>query len=142
LVTNTNTRKQFLGGLNLGLNVAKGLVVRTSFNTTLGFGGSTYYQPTYSIGWAINPIASLTNGTSQSTYWNWNQLAEYTTQIKKHNIGLMASHESQASTWKNVSGTRTGFLTNDIFDLNAGNSTRLPILVVPMIGEWNLILED
>ena len=123
LVTNTNTRKQFLGGLNLGLNVAKGLVIRTSFNTTLGFGSSTYYQPTYSIGWAINPTASLTNGTSQSTYWNWNQLVEYTTQIKKHNIGLMASHESQASTWKNVSGTRTGFLTNDIFDLNAGNST-------------------
>jgi TonB-dependent starch-binding outer membrane protein SusC len=123
LVTNTNTRKQFLGGLNLGLNVAKGLVIRTSFNTTLGFGSSTYYQPTYSIGWAINPTASLSNGTSQSTYWNWNQLVEYTTQIKKHNIGLMASHESQASTWKNVSGTRTGFLTNDIFDLNAGNST-------------------
>jgi len=123
LVTNTSTRRQFLGGLNLGLNLAKGLVFRTSFNTTLGFGNSTYYQPTYSIGWAINPTASLANGTSQSTYWNWNQLLEYTKQIKKHNIGLMVSHESQASTWKNVGGTRTGFLTNDIFDLNAGNST-------------------
>jgi hypothetical protein len=53
LVTNTNTRKQFLGGLNLGLTLAKGLVARTSFNTNLGFGNSTYYQPTYSIGWAV-----------------------------------------------------------------------------------------
>lgn len=123
LVTNTNVRRQFLGGLNIGLNLAKGLVVRTSFNTTLGNGNSTYYQPTYSIGWAVNPTASLTNGTSQSAYWNWNQLVEYSRQFGKHTAGLMVSHESQASNWKNVGGTRTGFLTNDIFDLNAGNAT-------------------
>lgn len=123
LVTNTNTRSQLLGGLNLGLNIAKGLVFRTSFNTSLGFGGSTFFQPTYSIGWAVNPISTLTNGTSQSTYWNWNQLVEYTRTIGKHTVGLMANHESQASTWKNVGGTRTGFLTNDIFDLNAGAAT-------------------
>ncbi|MEO6456326.1 MAG: TonB-dependent receptor [Ginsengibacter sp.] len=123
LVTNTNTRRQFLGGLNLGLNLAKGLVLRTSFNTNLGFGNSIYYQPTYSIGWAVNPTASLSNGTSQNTYWNWNQLAEYTKTIGKHTIGLMASHESQASSWKNLGGTRTGFLTNNVFDLNAGTST-------------------
>ncbi len=122
LVTNTNTRKQLLGGLNIGVTLAKGLVARTSFNTNLGFGNSTFYQPTYSIGWAVNPIASLTNGTSQSTYWNWNQLLEYTKQIKKHNIGLMASHESQGSNWKNVGGSRTGFLTNDLFDLSAGSN--------------------
>ena len=123
LVTNTNRRRQFLGGLNLGFTLAKGLVARTSFNTTIGSGNSTLYIPTYSIGWAVNPTASLTNGTSQSAYWNWNQLIEYTRQIDKHNIGIMASHESQASNWKNLGGTRTGFLTNDIFDLNAGSAT-------------------
>ena len=123
LVTNTNRRRQFLGGLNLGFTLAKGLVARTSFNTTIGSGNSTLYIPTYSIGWAVNPTASLTNGTSQSAYWNWNQLIEYTRQIDKHSVGLMVSHESQASNWKNLGGTRTGFLTNDIFDLNAGNAT-------------------
>jgi TonB-linked SusC/RagA family outer membrane protein len=123
LVTNTNTRRQFLGGLNLGLNLAKGLVARTSFNTSLGYGNSIYYQPTYAIGWAVNPTATLSNGTSQSTYWNWNQLLEYTKQVGKHNVGLMVSHEAQASTWKNLAGARMGFLTNNIFDLNAGNAT-------------------
>ncbi len=34
----------------------------------------------------------------------------------------MASHEAQASNWKNVGASRAGFLTNNIFDLNAGNS--------------------
>lgn len=123
LVTNTNQRRQFLGGLNLGFTLAKGLVARTSFNTTLSNGNSTLYTPTYSIGWAVNDRASLTNGTSQNSYWNWNQLLEYTKQIKNHNITAMVSHESQESKWKNVSGTRTGFLTNDIFDLNAGSAT-------------------
>ena len=123
LVTNTNTRRQFLGGLNLQFNLAKGLVARTSFNTTVSQGGTTLYTPTYAIGWAVNTTSSLTNGTSDNTYWNWNQLLEYNRQFGKHNLGVMVSHESQASTWKNVSGTRTGFLTNDIFDLNAGNAT-------------------
>ncbi|MGZ8538268.1 MAG: SusC/RagA family TonB-linked outer membrane protein, partial [Flavisolibacter sp.] len=123
LVTNTNVRRQFLGGLNLGFNLAKGLVFRTAFNTSLGFGNSTLFMPTYSIGWAVNPTASLMNGTSQSTYWNWNQLLDYNKQFGKHNVGIMFSHESQSSNWKNVNGTRTGFLTNDIFDLNAGNAT-------------------
>src|SRR5690606_5787903 len=33
---------------------------------------------------------------------------------------LMASHESQESEWQNISAARSGFLTNDVFDLNAG----------------------
>ncbi len=123
LVTNTNTRRQFLGGLNLQFNLAKGLVAKTSLNTSVGQGGTTLYTPTYAIGWSVNSISSLTNGTSENVYWNWNQLLEYNRTFDKHNLGLMVSHEAQASKWKNVSGTRTGFLTNDIFDLNAGDAT-------------------
>ena len=33
----------------------------------------------------------------------------------------MASHEAQESKWKNETSGRTGFLTNDILDLNAGD---------------------
>ena len=123
LTTNKNSKKQFLGGLNLGLNLTKGLVFRTSFNTNLGYSNSTFYQPTYSIGWAINTTSTLENGTSQNSYWNWNQLLEYNREFGKHNIGVMASHEAQASNWKNVGGRRTGFLTNDILDLSAGDAT-------------------
>ncbi|NWJ49689.1 MAG: TonB-dependent receptor [Bacteroidetes bacterium] len=123
LTTNTNINRQFLGGLNLGIKLMKGLDFRTTFNTNVGYTNSTYYQPTYSIGWAINATANLNNGTSVNTYWNWNQLLEYNTTIGKHSFDLMASHEAQASDWKNVGASRTGFLTNDIFDLNAGDPT-------------------
>ncbi len=123
LTTNNNVRRQFLGGLNLGLNLYKGLTFRSSFNTSVNYGNSELYTPTYAIGWARNVTATLTNGTNQSTYWNFNQLLEYNREIGNHTIGLMVSHEAQESRWKNVMARRTGFLTNDIFDLDAGDAT-------------------
>jgi TonB-linked SusC/RagA family outer membrane protein len=122
LTTNKLVRRQFLGGLNLGIEIMKGLNFRSSFNTNLGFSNSTYYVPSYSIGWARNVTASLTNGTGTNTYYNWNQLLEYNKQLGKHSINVMVTHEAQASTYKNVGGTRTGFLTNDILDLAAGDA--------------------
>ncbi len=123
LKTNTLLRRQFLGGLNIGIRITKDLNFRTSFNTNVGSSNSVYYQPTYAIGWAINATASLNEGTGSNTYWNWNQLLEYNKQFGKHGINAMASHEAQESNWKNVGASRTGFLTNDILDLNAGDPT-------------------
>ncbi len=124
LITNKNIKKQFLGGLNLSINLMKGLVLRSSLNGNIGNGTSTYYTPTYNIDqWHYNTIASLQTGTYSSWYWNWNELLEYTRQIGKHNFTLMASHEAQESEWKALSAGRTGFLTNDVFDVNAGDPT-------------------
>jgi len=121
MTTNDNARRNFMGGLNLGFTLAKGLVFRTSFNANVNNGISTYYVPKYSIGWAVNDRASLENYSSNSNYWNWNQLLEYSKTIGDHSFTIMASHEAQESKWKNVSARRTGFLTNDILDLNAGD---------------------
>ncbi len=122
LITNTNVKRQFLGGLNIGINILKGLTFRTSLNGSVGSGTSTYYTPTYQIDqWHYNTTASLTTGTYSSWYWNWNQLLEYDKHIGKHNFTVMASHEAQESKYQAVTAGRTGFLTNDIFDVNAGD---------------------
>lgn len=124
LITNTNMRRQVLGGLNIGITLAKGLTFRSSINGNIGNGLSTYYTPTYNIDqWHYNTNASLQSGSYSSWYWNWNELMEYTRQIGKHNFTIMASHEAQESLWKALSAGRTGFLTNDVFDVNAGNPT-------------------
>ena len=47
LITNTNMKRQFLGGLNLGITILPGLTFRTSLNGSVGNGLSTYYTPTY-----------------------------------------------------------------------------------------------
>ncbi len=121
LTTNDLTRRQFLGGINVGIKIIEGLEFRSSFNTNFGFANSDYYIPVYKIGWAENATASLQSRGNLNTYWNWNQLLEYNKQLGKHHINLMATHEAQASNWKNLGGRRTGFLTNDILDLEAGD---------------------
>lgn len=120
LRTNESRRRQFWGGLNIGVNITKGLTFRTSLNTDINYSNSLFFNPTYRIGWAQNTSATLSNNVSMSTYWNWNQLLEYTRQIGNHNFTVMASHEAQESKWQNISAARSGFLTNDVFDLNAG----------------------
>ncbi|WP_346238841.1 TonB-dependent receptor [Niabella insulamsoli] len=122
LISNKNMRRQFLGGINMAITPLKGLTFRTSFNGSINHGQSLYYTPTYEIDqWHLQTVNSLRDGASSSWYWNWNQLVEYNKQFRKHNIGIMLSHEAQESEWKNLSGTRTGFLTNDVFDLEAGD---------------------
>lgn len=127
LKTNNNLRREFLGGVNLGIKLAKDLMFRTSINANVNYSNSAYYQPTYSIGWARNVTASFNDGTTRSTYWNMNQLLEYNKQFGKHNLGLMASHEAQSGSWKAVNASKTGFLTNDVLDLNAGDAATASI---------------
>ena len=42
LKTNNNVRRQFLGGLNVGIKIIKDLYFRTSFNTNVGYQNYTY----------------------------------------------------------------------------------------------------
>src|SRR5690606_25732245 len=107
LRTNELTRRQFLGGINLGIKIIEGLDIRTSLNTNVSYSNALNYLPVYKIGWAENVTATLsTGGSGLSTYWNWNQLIEYKKKIGKHDFSLMASHEAQASNWKNVGASR------------------------------------
>jgi len=120
LRTNKNKRRNFQGGLNLNLTPIKGLLLRAAFNTDINYQNSLYFNPTYQIGWAVNASATLDDAANTSAYWVFNQLAQYDKTIGKHNFSVMVSHEAQSSRWKNLSGRRSGFLTNNIYDLNAG----------------------
>ena len=136
LTTNDLTRRQFLGGVNIGIKIIEGLEFRSSFNTNFGFLNSSYYIPVYKIGWAENATASLQSRGNLNTYWNWNQLLEYNKQLGKHHINVMATHEAQASVWKNLGGRRTGFLTDDIIDLEAGDP--LTASATGGSGDWSM----
>jgi TonB-dependent starch-binding outer membrane protein SusC len=122
--TNDLTRRRLLGGLNVGIKIIEGLELRSNFNTDIGFSNSTYYLPTYKFGYQQNVNAYLENNHNLNTYWNWSQTVQYNKQVGKHRINAMATHEAQESTWKNLRGMRTGFLTNEVIDLNAGDGDR------------------
>lgn len=122
LVQNTNKRGQVLGGVNADVTILKGLVFKTSFSTNIGFSDNDKFTPTYQLGDKTNDQANLQSKLGNSFYWNWNQLLQYNLKIGKHDIGIMVSHEAQKDTYRNVGGEKTGFVTNEIPDLNVGDN--------------------
>ncbi|WP_224994384.1 TonB-dependent receptor [Cesiribacter sp. SM1] len=123
LNTNELTRRQFLGGITAAVDIIEGLQFRTSVNTNLGFGNNVYFRPKYRLGYNENPTTRLSETSSLNTYWNWNQLVQYQKQLGRHSINVMASHESQASTWKNLGAEISNFVTEEVIDLNFGDIT-------------------
>lgn len=124
LVTNKQTNRNFMGGINAGIKIWKGLEFRTSFNTNVGFTNSTLYNPTYRFSaYQQNEVATLVERANLNTYWGWNQTLSYVNNFGNHRINVMVTHEAQESKWKNLSASRQGFQTNNILDLNVGDAS-------------------
>jgi len=126
ILTNNVTTRTLLGGVSAGIKIIKGLELRSNFNTNIGYSNSTQFRPSFYFGkYAQNTQAQsrLTNSTNLNTYWLWNQMLTYDNTFGKHHINAMALHESQVSYYKNLSGTRLNFPTNNVLDLNAGDQT-------------------
>jgi TonB-dependent starch-binding outer membrane protein SusC len=121
LTTNELTRRRLLGGLNATVKIIEGLEVRTNFNTDIGFTNTTYYLPTYKFGYQENTVAKLNNYHNVNTYWGWSQSIQYVKQFGKHRLNAMFTHEAQESTWKNLFAERSGFATNEVLDIEAGD---------------------
>jgi len=122
LVTNEIRRRRILGGLNATIKITEGLEFRTSFNGDFGFSNGNNFVPTYQFGFQRNATSRLTVRDDFSSYWNWNQLLQYTRTFGKHRFTLMGSHESQETTYRATTAYRENFPTNEIIDLNAGGA--------------------
>lgn len=122
LIQNDLKRSNALGGLTAEINILKGLVFRSSLNGNATWSDGRVFSPNYQLGNRPVSIASLSLSSSRSTYWNWNQILQYNTTIKDHSIGVMVGHEAQESRWQGISGSRTGFVSNDVAELGLGNA--------------------
>jgi len=127
LITNNNVQRKLLGGGNIQINILPGLFFKTEANTNLGFTNGTVFSPTYNIDqWHIQNVNSLTSTANLNTWWMLNELLQYSHNFGKHYLEVMASHEASLSTWRSLSGSRTGFPVQNIMDLNMG-STDVPL---------------
>ncbi|UII23701.1 SusC/RagA family TonB-linked outer membrane protein [Fulvivirga ligni] len=122
ITTNDLTKRQLLGGVNLSFKIMDGLTFRTSLNSNWESKQSTYFVPEYEFGYQRNDNATLSNNSTTSTYWNWNQMLQYEKKVGSHNFNIMASHEAQRSHWESVTAGISDFVVDGIIDLNLGNS--------------------
>lgn len=122
LVSNNLKRTGGLGGATAEINIIKGLTFRTSFNGNFEYTDGSRFTPTYRLGYNSNEKASLSISTNKNFYWNLNELLQYNTNIGKHSIGVMGSHEAQAWNYQSFTATRVGFASNDIPSINLGDA--------------------
>ncbi len=122
LISNDLKRTGGMGGMTAEVGIIKGLTFRTSFNGNFEFFDGVKFTPTYRLGYNANEKASMSVQNNKNFYWNLNELLQYTTQIGKHSINAMASHEAQAWNYEGYNITRTGFASNEIPSINLGDA--------------------
>lgn len=122
LNTNEITKRQFLGGLNLEINLTKDLTFRTNFSTNVEYSEAVIFFPKYKFGVNERIKTELTNDNQSNTYWNWSQQLNYVKEINRHNFGATLVHEAQSGTYKGLKGYRDTF-SIDIIDLNVGDQS-------------------
>lgn len=122
------TRENYEKGLQMLLNAytnitfCEGLMLRLEYGGTYNYNNSYYFQPELTLGnWSQTSNGS--RGVSNSKYWSFKQYMTYMkTFADKHSINIMAGHEAQESGWENLYGSRTGYLFNNVHELNVGDA--------------------
>lgn len=122
------TRENYEKGLQAMLNgyatvnICKGLSLRVEYGGSYNYNNSYYFQPSLTLGdWS--QTSSGSRGASNSSYWSFKQYMTYmNTFAKKHSVNIMAGHEAQESSWENLSAGRTGYLFNNVHELNVGDA--------------------
>jgi TonB-dependent starch-binding outer membrane protein SusC len=127
VVKNDLIRRGLLAGINGDLTILKGLVFKNAINGNVGMFRQDNFVPTYqfgsSIGYGYNGVATLSTTSGLSTYWNINQILQYSKEFAKHNGTIMVGHEAQGWDWKNVGGNGRGFVTNELPDIGLADNT-------------------
>lgn len=120
---NYNTNSQFYYNIYANINPIKGLNLRLEYGGSLNYGNSYYFCPEYQYGTVV--VESESNrGSSKSDNWSLKTYATYDfTVARKHKFQIMAGHEAQEGSWENLSGSRKGYISDAIHNLDVGDAT-------------------
>ncbi len=118
----------------LNLSPIKGFTFTSRLGYRAGYNNSGRYTPEY---WETPTVArdrSLTGTISNNLYYQWENFANYTVDIAKHNITAMAGMSFQHSQSNNLSGTvneLTSYDENFLYFDNAVNNQSMRITGSP-----------
>ena len=116
-------RYNILGNVYAEISIMENLKFRSEIGTNIGFTHNYGFKPTYVYGNEINELNISNRRFSANYFWILKNYVTYNeTLTDKHNFTLMIGQEAQESMWEGLQGRRDNFLTNDIQELNAGDS--------------------
>lgn len=122
LNTNEVMRTQGVGEVYANVDLMENLTLNNEVNGTVSYNNNYVFNPTWQFGARTNDQASSSRSTGHSTYWQIRNFVNYNTSFRDLQIDVMAGHEVQVTSWDGLNGSRTGFPSNQVQELSAGDA--------------------
>lgn len=122
--TNYAKRLNFRINTYLEATIIKDLTFKTELSTDYNLNKTKTYQPDYKFGVRESTQRDGAWYKNDSKYWSWRNILTYNGAIApKHNLNVMLGQEMSHSYWENFAATNSGYLSNSVIDLIAGETT-------------------
>ena len=122
--TNFAKRLNFRINTYLEATILKGLTFKTELSTDYNLNKTKTYTPDYTFGVRESSQRDGAWYKNDSKYWSWRNILTYNGAVApKHNINAMIGQEMSHNYWENMSTSNSGYLSNSVIDLRAGERT-------------------
>lgn len=120
---NSNEKMGIRANTYAEATIIEGLTYKTELSFDYGITNTYRFDPSYQFGAITNEVREGTQTKSYNKFWTWRNIATYNRTFGIHNVNAMLGQEMQKSSWEYLSGYRSGYLTNNATDLDAGDAT-------------------
>jgi len=102
----------------------KGLTFKTELSADYNLNKTKTYTPDYKFGIKESSQRDGAWYKNDSKYWSWRNILTYINTFgEKHNLNVMVGQEMSHNYWENMSTSNSGYLSNSVIDLRAGERT-------------------
>lgn len=123
LVKNLKKRNQVFGNVYAEIQILKDLTLRNEVSGNFDFGSEDNFTPIYTFGKVVNGTNSASSSMTQNFYTVIRNFLTYNHYFSKYNLNALVGHESQVSSFENVSARRSNFPSNSVQSVSAGDAT-------------------
>jgi TonB-linked SusC/RagA family outer membrane protein len=122
MLENYNKKMNFRVNGSLEATLMKGLTFKTELSADYNLNKYYYYEPDYQFGVLSNDTRTGKWTKTDTKYWSWRNIFNYSNTFNKiHTVNLMVGQEMSHSHWESQASTATGFLSNSVHDISAGD---------------------
>lgn len=117
-----NKKMNFRTTGSLEATIIKGLTLKTELSADYNLNKFYYYEPDYQFGVLSNSTRTGKWTKTDTKYWSWRNILTYENTINQiHSVNFMVGQEMSDSHWESQASTATGFLSNAVHDISAGD---------------------
>ncbi|WPU94865.1 TonB-dependent receptor [Mucilaginibacter sabulilitoris] len=123
IVKDLKKRDQVFGNLYAEIQIFRDLTLRNEVSGNFDFGTEDKFTPIYTFGKTVNGTNSGSSYMGQNFYKVLRNFFTYSHSFGKYNVNALLGHESQLSSFENVSGARSNFASNNVQAISSGDAT-------------------